>query len=93
MQLYNDGMTRAEALVRRAELEKMIRQLEDQLLAVDTQSASVSSGAGSQSYTNRTTAEIKAKISYAKIQLARLEGQLGLRTPPGAIKVIQPRFG
>ena len=45
-------MTRAEGEQRREYLQNRIQELENQLLAVDASSATLSSGGGSKSYTN-----------------------------------------
>ena len=57
-------MTRTEAQERKRELEKRRDALVDQIAAVDAQSASMSSGGGSKSYTNRSVADLKAKIAF-----------------------------
>ena len=70
-------MTRDDAIARKAELEKRRDALVDQLSAVDASSASVSAGGGSQSYTSRSVAEIKAKITSIDREIARIDFRLG----------------
>lgn len=86
-------MTRAEATERRAYLKAKIAELEDQLLTADANSASVSAGGGSRSYTNRSVEEIKHKLAYARGQLAAVEHALGLRGDnPNAPRRVEVRF-
>jgi uncharacterized protein YceH (UPF0502 family) len=85
-------MTRTEAQERKRELEKRRDALVDQLAAVDAQSASVSSGGGSKSYTNRSVADIKAKIAFLDWEIAKLEHRLGQRPSPGAARHIDITF-
>lgn len=85
-------MTRAEGEQRREYLQNRIQELENQLLAVDASSATLSSGGGSKSYTNRSVADLKEKIAFARRELARIEARLGLRKSPDAIVSIQPRY-
>ena len=69
-------MTRYDAISRIKTLEARKIALEDQLLCVDAQSASISSDGGSRSYTNRAVADIKAKIAYCKREISRLRTRL-----------------
>jgi len=70
-------MTRAEALLnRRRKLEARLERLEDQLLSADVSSATLSTGDGSNSYTNRSVDDIKKKINYCKREIATVDGQL-----------------
>ena len=85
-------MTRADAITRKQTLEERRTALVDQLAAVDAQSASVSSGGGSKSYTNRSVADIKAKIAFLDRDIARLEHRLGQRPSPGAARHIDITF-
>lgn len=85
-------MTRAEGQQRREYLQNRIQELENQLLAVDASSATLSSGGGSKSYTNRSVADLKAKIAYARRELARIEARLGVGRSPDAIMHIVPRY-
>lgn len=85
-------MTRAEGEQRRECLQNRIQELENQLLAVDASSATLSSGGGSKSYTNRSVADLKAKIAYARRELARIEARLGVGQSPDAIVHIVPRY-
>lgn len=77
-----------------ARIDELIRRrdaLVDQLSAIDASSASVSSGGGSKSYSNRSVEEIKAKIRFIDKEIARLEFAVGIRRSPGAIEIIRPR--
>lgn len=85
-------MTRAEGEQRREHLQNRIQELEDQLLSVDASSASLSSGGGSKSFTNRSVAEIREKIAYARRELARIEARLGVGRSPDAIVHVVPRY-
>lgn len=84
-------MNRAEAQTRKAELEAKLHRLEDQLLETDAASASVSSGSGSKSYSNRSASEIERKIRYCKRQIAKLGDMLAGRSS-GGIKTIYAEF-
>jgi hypothetical protein len=84
-------MTRAEALNRKRKLEAQLERLEDQLLSVDVTSATLSTGDGSNSYTNRSVDDIKKKIVYCKREIAKLEGLLAGR-PSGGIQTIYAEF-
>lgn len=85
-------MTREEAIERKRTLETRLHELEDQLLQVDAASASVSSGAGSESYSNRSVAELERKIRFCKREIARLSAALEGRPSPGSIQTIYARF-
>ena len=85
-------MTRADAITRKQTLEERRTALVDQLAAVDAQSASVSSGGGSKSYTNRSVADFKAKIAFLDREIARLEHRLSQRPSPGAARHIDITF-
>lgn len=85
-------MTRAQAQERKRELERRREALVDQLSAVDANSASISSGGGSKSFTNRSVADIKAKIKALDAEIARLGAALGVLTDPQAVKIIEVRF-
>lgn len=84
-------MTRAEALNRKRKLEAQLERLEDQLLSVDVTSATLSTGDGSNSYTNRAVDDIKKKITYCKREIAKLDGLLAGR-PSGGIQTIYAEF-
>ena len=84
-------MTRAEALNRKRKLEAHLEQLEDQLLSVDVTSATLSTGDGSNSYTNRSVDDIKKKITYCKREIAKLGDMLAGRSS-GGIKTIYAEF-
>jgi len=73
-------------------LETRRQALVDQLTETDAASATVSSGSGSQSYSNRSVADIKAKIRFCDREIVRLAAMLGLRPAPGGIKTIYARF-
>jgi hypothetical protein len=83
--LYNDGMTRAELQDYLVTLQDDRRNLVRQLLSCDAQSATLSSGSGSKSYTNRTVADLKAKIRFADAEIARVSAALGVAPAPGEI--------
>ena len=85
-------MTREDAQSRRAELEKRRDALVDQLTEIDTQSASFSAGGGSKSYTNRSIADIKAKIAFVDKEIARIDYMLGNATNPNAPTMVEVRF-
>ena len=85
-------MTRTEAQERKRELEKRRDALVDQLAAVDAQSASMSSGGGSKSYTNRSVADLKAKIAFLDKEIARLAYRLGTGSNPDASRRINITF-
>lgn len=85
-------MTREEALERYAELEKRRQALVDQLTEADTQSASLSAGGGSKSYTNRSVADLRAKIKFIEAEMARLAFALGRGPDPSLPKRIAPRY-
>ena len=89
---YSVRMTRAEALNRKRKLEAQLERLEDQLLSVDVTSATLSTGDGSNSYTNRSVDDIKKKTNYCKRQIAKLGDMLAGRPGPGAIKTIYAEF-
>lgn len=85
-------MTRAEALLnRKRKLEAHVERLEDQLLSADVSSATLSTGDGSNSYTNRTVDDIKKKIVYCKREIATIDGQLAGRHS-GGIQTIYAGF-
>lgn len=84
-------MTRAEAQTRKAELEAKLHRLEGQLLETDAASATLSTGDGSNSYTNRSVDDIKKKITYCKREIAKLGDMLAGRSS-GGIKTIYARF-
>ena len=85
-------MTRADAQKRKTELEQRRALLVDQLTAIDTQSASLSSGGGSRSYTNRSVDDIKAKIAFIDREIARIDYSLGLGANPSTPTTVEVRF-
>lgn len=82
----------------RAWLEELKAQrlaLKRQLFAVDTQSASMSAAGGAKSYTNRSVADLKAKIAAIESEIASVCADLGEPlpfTPTGGVKRILARF-
>lgn len=85
-------MKRKDLELRIEELRKKREALVDQLADTDVTSATLSSGGGSKSYTNRSVEDLKRKINFIDREIARIEGLLGLRTPPSAIRSIHPRY-
>ncbi len=85
-------MTREETQSRIAELEQRRNALIDQLTEIDTQSATMSSGGGSKSYTNRSVADIKAKIAFIDREIARLNFSIGLGPDPSMPTTVEVRF-
>lgn len=85
-------MTREETQSRIAELEQRRNALIDQLTEIDTQSATMSSGGGSKSYTNRSVADIKAKIAFIDREIARLNFSIGLGPNPSTPTTVEVRF-
>ena len=69
-------MTRQDAIDRKSILEKRREALVDQLTSIDATSASFSAGGGSKSYTNRSVADIKAKIRFIEEEIAALDAAL-----------------
>ena len=84
-------MTREQAQSRKAYFEARLEKLEAQLLETDASSASISSGGGAKSYSNRAVAEIERKIRYCKREIAKL-GDMLAGLPSGGIKTIYARF-
>lgn len=85
-------MTRSEAQERYRALEAKRNALVDQLAEIDTQSATVSMGGGSKSFSNRSVADIKAKIKFVEAELKRLGFALGALPDPTLPKRIAPRY-
>ncbi len=85
-------MTRSEAISRKADLEAKRTALVDQLLEADSQSASLSAGGGSKSFTNRSVADIKAKIAFCDAEIAKLDYRLGLGPDPARPLTVEVRF-
>lgn len=86
------GVTREQIQIRRDELEQRRNALVDQLTSLDAQSASFSAGGGSRSYTNRTVADLKAKIAFIDQEIARLDCALGQGADPSQPTTIEVRF-
>lgn len=85
-------MTRDDCKNRLKELRARRDALVDQLSEIDAQSATLSAGGGTKSYTNRSVDDIKKKIAFLDREIAKLEARLGLRTHPGRIKPIFVRY-
>lgn len=85
---YRGGMTREEAIIRKQELERKRNALVDQLCDVDAQSASMSAGGGSKSYTNRSVAELKAKIAFVEKEITRISARLGECASPDKPRIV-----
>ena len=63
------------------ELEERRIELKRQLFAADSQSASLSSGGGSKSFTNRSIAELKEKIAAVENEIAAVCRDLDIPVP------------
>ena len=63
------------------ELEERRLELKRQLFAADSQSASLSSGGGSKSFTNRSIAELKEKIAAVENEIAAVCRNLDIPVP------------
>ena len=77
------------------ELESQRLALKRQLFSADAQSASMSAGGGAKSYTNRSVADIKAKIADIESEIAALCRELGEPLPfatRGGVQIIRVRF-
>lgn len=85
-------MTREQAKTRRDELQAKRDVLVDQIAEADTQSATVSAGGGSKSYTNRSVDDLKKKVAFLDREIAKLDARLGLRADPSAVRTIGVRF-
>lgn len=69
--------------------------LKRQLFAADAQSATISAGTGSRSYTNRSVAELKAKIAACESEIAAVCAELGVPLPfktTGGVAFIRSEF-
>lgn len=85
-------MTREEAKNRLDELRAKRDALVDQIADADVNSATISVGGGSKSYTNRSVADLKSKVAFLDREIAKLEARLGMRPSPSAIRTINVRF-
>lgn len=85
-------MTREQAKLRRDELQAKRDAIIDQIADADAQSATVSAGGGSKSYTNRSVDDLKKKVAVLDREIAKLDARLGLRADPNAIRTIGVRF-
>lgn len=77
------------------ELESQRLALKRQLFSADAQSASMSAAGGAKSYTNRSIADIKAKIAAIESEIAAVCEELGEPLPfatRGGVKTITVRF-
>ena len=63
------------------ELEERRLELKRQLFAADSQSASLSSGGGTKSFTNRSIAELKEKIAAVENEIAAVCRDLDIPVP------------
>lgn len=85
-------MTKQELETRKAKLERDRNALVDAIAELDTQSASISAGGGSKSFTNRSVDDLKKKIAFIDKEIARIDARLGLRRAPGRIVVNHTEF-
>lgn len=85
-------MTREQAKTRRDALQVKRDALVDQIAEADAQSATVSAGGGSKSYTNRSVADLEKKIKFLDREIAKLDARLGLRANPSAVRTIGVRY-
>lgn len=85
-------MTREQAKLRRDELQAKRDAIVDQIADADAQSATVSAGGGSKSYTNRSVDDLKKKVAVLDREIAKLDARLGLRADPNAIRTIGVRY-
>lgn len=85
-------MTRKEAIARRAELERRRDALVDQLSETDAASASVSSGSGARSYSNRSVSDVRAKIAFLNAEISALDYRLGAGPDPFAPVAVNYTF-
>ena len=69
-----------------SELQARRRKLVLQLAEVDAQSATSSFGGASDSYTNRSVADLKAKIAFIDGEIANACAALGAGDAPGEIQ-------
>ncbi len=67
------------------ELQARRRRLVLQLAEVDAQSATSSFGGASDSYTNRSVADLKQKIAFIDGEIANASAALGAGDAPGEI--------
>lgn len=74
-------MTAQEKQAWLKELEEQRMTLKRQLFSADSQSASISSGGGSKSYTNRAIAELKEKIAAVENEIVAVCNDLGVPVP------------
>ena len=88
-------MTRDEKKAWLKELEDQRLALKRQLFAVDSQSATLSASGGSKSYTNRSVADIKAKIAAIESEIESICQDLEEPLPfkhAGGVHIIRTRF-
>lgn len=85
-------MTRESLQARKEELQQRRDALVDQLTETDSQSASISAGGGSKSFTNRQVDDIKKKIAFIDQEIARIGYALGECPNPNAPTTVEVRF-
>lgn len=85
-------MTIEEKRQRRNELETKRNALVDQLVSIDITSGSLSSGGGSKSFTNRSVADIKAKIAFLDDEIACLNAEISGRPSPSSATILEPVY-
>lgn len=85
-------MTREDCKARRDELVAKRVALVDQIAETDAQSATLSGGGGSKSYTNRSVDDLKKKVAFLDREIARLDARLGYRSDPRRVKSIFVRY-
>ena len=74
-------MTAQEKQAWLKELEDQRLALKRQLFSADSQSATISSGGGSKSYTNRAIAELKEKIAAVENEIVAVCNDLSVPVP------------
>ena len=77
------GMS-AQEIDKNAWLQELLDQriaLKRQLFSADSQSATISGGSGSKSFTSRSVAELKEKIAAIENEIVGLCGELGVEVP------------
>jgi len=90
----NLKMTRAEAEAALEKTREALLALNEQRSDADTQSATLSAGGGSKSYTNRSVSDLDAKIAAVQLDYNTLLWRLGetAERPGAVIKTIVPRY-
>jgi len=87
-------MTRKEAESALADVKASLVALNRQRAEADAQSATISAGGGSKSYTNRNVADLDAKIAAVKLDYDTLLWRLGRSSnnPGPVVTRIIPRY-